>query len=76
MSPTLKVPIPTWATCLRPVKKWCWPLVKIMCGVAATASGSQVQLTNHIVLNPYAAKRLAAVLDRVVAEYESKFGTL
>ena len=36
----------------------------------------QVQLTNRIVLNPYAAKRLAAVLNRVVAEYESKFGTL
>jgi hypothetical protein len=36
----------------------------------------QVQLTNRIVLNPYAAKRLAAVLNRVVAEYESKFWTL
>jgi hypothetical protein len=36
----------------------------------------QVQLTNRIVLNPYAAKRFAAVLTRVVAEYESKFGTL
>jgi hypothetical protein len=36
----------------------------------------QVQLTNRIVLNPYAAKRLAAVLNRVVAEYESKFGAL
>lgn len=36
----------------------------------------QVQLTNRIVLNPYAAKRLAAVLNHVVAEYESKFGTL
>ena len=36
----------------------------------------QVQLTNRIVLNPYVAKRLAAVLNRVVAEYESKFGTL
>lgn len=36
----------------------------------------QVQLTNRIVLNPYAAKRLAAVLNRVVAEYESTFGTL
>ena len=36
----------------------------------------QVQMTNRIVLNPYAAKRLAAVLNRVVAEYESKFGTL
>ena len=36
----------------------------------------QVQLTNRIVLNPYAAKRLTAVLNRVVAEYESKFETL
>ena len=36
----------------------------------------QVQLTNRIVLNPYSAKRLAAVLNRVVAEYETKFGTL
>ena len=36
----------------------------------------QVQMTNRIVLNPYAAKRLAALLNRVVAEYESKFGAL
>jgi hypothetical protein len=36
----------------------------------------QVQMTNRIVLNPYAAKRLATVLNRVVAEYESRFGTL
>jgi Protein of unknown function (DUF3467) len=36
----------------------------------------QVQLTNRIVLNPYAAKRLVSVLNRVVAEYESKFGAL
>ncbi len=36
----------------------------------------QVQLTNRIVLNPFAAKRLAAVLTRVVTEYESRFGTL
>jgi len=36
----------------------------------------QIQMTNRIVLNPYAAKRLAAVLNRVVAEYESKFGAL
>ena len=36
----------------------------------------QVQLTNRIVLNRYAAKRLAAVLNRVVAEYEPKFGAL
>lgn len=36
----------------------------------------QVQLTTRIVLNPYAAKRLAVVLNRVVAEYESNFGAL
>lgn len=36
----------------------------------------QVQITNRIVLNPYAAKRLATVLNRVVAEYESRFGAL
>jgi hypothetical protein len=36
----------------------------------------QVQLTNRIVLNPYAAKRLATVLNHVVAEYESRFGVL
>lgn len=36
----------------------------------------QVQMTNRIVLNPYAAKRLATVLNRVVAEYESRFGAL
>jgi hypothetical protein len=36
----------------------------------------QVQLTNRIVLNPFAAKRLAAVLTRVVGQYESRFGAL
>jgi hypothetical protein len=36
----------------------------------------QVQMANRIVLNPYAAKRLATVLNRVVAEYESRFGAL
>jgi hypothetical protein len=36
----------------------------------------QVQMTNRIVLNSYAAKRLATVLNRVVAEYESRFGAL
>jgi hypothetical protein len=39
-------------------------------------SNMQIHLTNRIVLNPYAATRLAAVLNRVVAEYESKFGAL
>lgn len=41
-----------------------------------TQANIQVQPTNRIVLNPDAAKRLAAVLNRVIAEYESKFGAL
>jgi hypothetical protein len=35
----------------------------------------KIQLTNRIALNPFAAKRLATVLSRVVTEYESRFGT-
>jgi len=35
-----------------------------------------IQMTDRIVLNPYAAKRLADVLNRVIAEYESTFGPL
>ncbi|MGQ0667279.1 MAG: DUF3467 domain-containing protein [Nitrospiraceae bacterium] len=33
-------------------------------------------MTDRIVLNPYAAKRLADVLNRVIAEYETLFGAL
>jgi len=35
-----------------------------------------VELTDRIVLNPYAAKRLSIVLSRVVASYEATFGEL
>jgi hypothetical protein len=35
-----------------------------------------IQLTDRIVISPYAAKRLAMLLDGVVKEYESRFGTL
>ncbi len=35
-----------------------------------------VQLTNRIILNPYAAKRLSMLLTNVVAEYEKRFGEL
>lgn len=35
-----------------------------------------VQLTNRIILNPYAAKRLSLLLGNVVKEYESRFGDL
>ena len=35
-----------------------------------------IQLTDRIIISPYAAKRLAALLDGVVQEYEKRFGTL
>jgi hypothetical protein len=35
-----------------------------------------VQLTDRIVLNPFAAKRLVSLLNNVVNEYEKRFGSL
>src|SRR6266705_79856 len=35
-----------------------------------------VQLTDRIVLSPYAAKRLSTLLGNTVREYESRFGAL
>lgn len=35
-----------------------------------------IQLTDRIVVSPYAAKRLAMLLDGVIKEYETRFGTL
>lgn len=35
-----------------------------------------VQLSDRIILNPYAAKRLATLLNNVVTEYEKRFGPL
>jgi hypothetical protein len=35
-----------------------------------------VQLTDRIIVSPYAAKRLAMMLDGVVKEYEKRFGPL
>jgi hypothetical protein len=35
-----------------------------------------VQLTDRIIISPYAAKRLAMLLDGVVKEYEKRFGAL
>ena len=35
-----------------------------------------VQLSDRIVLNPYAAKRLSILLGRVIEEYENRFGQL
>jgi hypothetical protein len=35
-----------------------------------------IELTDRIILNPYAAKRLALVLDGVIRQYEATFGEL
>lgn len=35
-----------------------------------------VELTNRIILNPYAAKRLSVLLSNVVSQYEARFGPL
>ena len=36
----------------------------------------KVELTDRIVLNPYAAKRLAMMLNNVIKGYEQRFGIL
>lgn len=35
-----------------------------------------VQLSDRVILNPFAAKRLATLLNNVVTEYEKRFGAL
>jgi Protein of unknown function (DUF3467) len=35
-----------------------------------------IQLTDRIIISPYAAKRLATLLEGVMKEYESRFGAL
>ena len=35
-----------------------------------------VELSNRVILNPYAAKRLAQALSGVMKEYEARFGEL
>ncbi len=35
-----------------------------------------IELTDRIVLNPYAAKRLAILLNNTLSEYEARFGEL
>jgi len=35
-----------------------------------------IQLTERVIVSPYAAKRLAMLLNNAVSEYESRFGAL
>lgn len=36
----------------------------------------QVKLTDRVILSPFAAKRLAGLLNNVLQQYESRFGPL
>lgn len=35
-----------------------------------------IELTDRIIINPFAAKRMSRLLNKVVAEYESRYGPL
>ena len=54
--------------------------VVLMFGINQSWERSQhevaVQLTDRIILSPFAAKRLAALLSTVIREYETRFGAL
>lgn len=39
-------------------------------------SGLDVSLEHRIILSPFAAKRLAQMLDKLIQEYETRYGTL
>ena len=44
-------------------------------GIAAQKE-LRVKINNRVILSPYAAKRLAALMTNVVGEYEKRFGSL
>lgn len=54
--------------------------VSVMFGTNQTMNMGQgeiaIELTDRIILNPYAAKRLAHILGGVMQQYESTFGEL
>ena len=41
-----------------------------------TQSEVEVELAHRLVMSPFAAKRLAELLSKLVAEYESRYGDL
>ena len=54
--------------------------VVVLFGVNQAWKGSEdeviVQLTERVILSPFAAKRLSLLLGNVVAQYEQRFGSL
>jgi hypothetical protein len=41
-----------------------------------TGSPAEIELAHRLVMSPYAAKRLAELLQRLVSQYESRYGVL
>lgn len=54
--------------------------VVLMFGINQAWSGSEgevtVQLNERLIVSPYAAKRLAQLLNNVISQYEDRFGAL
>lgn len=54
--------------------------VTLLFGTNQSWHGGQQQLTvllsNRIILNPYAAKRLSVLMNNIVREYEARFGEI
>jgi hypothetical protein len=42
----------------------------------ATENEMTIQLSSRIIVSPFVAKRLALLLNNVVSDYESKYGSL
>jgi hypothetical protein len=41
-----------------------------------TPQDMEIELAHRIVLSPYAAKRLSGILEKLIGEYESRYGEL
>ena len=54
--------------------------VVVMFGTNQAWQGSEqevtIDLSDRIIMSPFAAKRLSLLLQNVIAQYESRFGTL
>lgn len=52
--------------------------IGLLLGISESGAGNEadVKLTNRIILNPFAAKRLAVVLEDAIRAYEVKYGDI
>lgn len=41
-----------------------------------TREAAEIELNHRIVLSPFAAKRLSQLMQKLIAEYEARYGTL